>query len=1044
MLKSSRLGRSFFLSRSIFPWVGLALSLAGALSTWFFIQRTEEQRIHDRFEAETVILQDRIANRILAHEQILRGAEQFVSQRPDLPTRQEWRDYVKALELDRLNPGVQALAFSEWVPLTNLQAHISRLRGEGFPDYEVHPGGALPPDGGVSSIIYIEPFDERNQRAFSRDMFAETTRRAAMGRARDTGLVSLSGIVKLYQEGSIQIQSGTLLYAPVYRRTSPRETVAQRRDALLGWTYMAFRMQNLLDGILGDSSQGINLELFDGDLEKDSNRLFVRKASQPTGGPPWTKRARLEVAGRTWTLRYTPGGDFSVSMGEGSHILVLSLGLAICFVIFTLLRFLARGERQALAVADERMQKLQMLLDSTGEAIYGIDLHGHCTFCNPACLRITGHKSADELLGKDMHQLLHHSRRDGTHLPVEDCHIYRAFRSGKEVHVDDEVLWRADGTSFLAEYWSYPQRSDGQLVGAVVTFVDITERRQAEAELRETNRQLEVTTAQAEAANAAKGEFLANMSHEIRTPMNGIIGMTGLLLGTGLTHTQQRYAEMVRASGQSLLQIVNNILDFSKIEAGKLELETLDFDLRELLDDFTAIMALKAVEKGLVFNCAAAPEVPASLQGDPGRLRQVLTNLVGNALKFTTRGEVTVRVDLESRSHDTVFLRIKVLDTGIGIPEDKLPMLFRKFSQLNISTTRDYSGTGLGLAISKELVEQMGGTIGVRSEDGKGSEFWFTVQLTVPACAPAPQLAHAELQGTPVLLVDNNATNRETLRLQLASWGMVPAEAGDAFSALRRMNAAADAGKPFPIAILDRELPGMDGLALSRTIRDDARLASTVLLLLTSLGSKEENADAARELRLAACLLRPVRQSELLEFLLSAVTGRSQQNHQRQARPFPAVIRRDARVLLADDNITNQLVAVGILKKLGVSADAVADGQETLQALADLPYDLVFMDVRMPVMDGLEATRRIRSGAEPRLAHCRSIPIIALTAHALVGDRQICLDAGMNDYITKPVEPDTVAKMLNKWLPPEPVEARPSPASSGEDALQAAQTLDEL
>ena len=1035
MLKSSRLGRSFFLSRSIFPWVGLALSLVGALSTWFFVRRAEEQRIHDRFEAETVILQDRIANRIQAHEQILRGAEQFVSQRHDLPTRQEWRDYVKALELDRLNPGVQALAFSEWVPLTNLPAHIRRLRGEGFPDYEVHPGGPLPPDGGVSSIIYSEPFDERNQRAFSRDMFAETTRRAAMSRARDTGLVSLSGIVKLYQEGSNQVQPGTLLYAPVYRRTSPQETVAQRRDALLGWTYMAFRMQNLLDGILGDSSRGINLELFDGDLEKDSNRLFVRKASQPTGGPPWTKRARLEVAGRTWTLRYTPGGDFSVSMGEGAHILIMSLGLAICFVIFTLLRFLARGERQALAVADERMQKLQILLDSTGEAIYGIDLHGHCTFCNPACLRITGHKSADELLGKDMHQLIHHSRSDGTHLPVEDCHIYRAFRSGKEVHVDDEVLWRTDGTSFPAEYWSYPQRSDGQLVGAVVTFVDITERRQAEAELRETNRQLEVTTAQAEAANAAKGEFLANMSHEIRTPMNGIIGMTGLLLGTGLTQTQQRYAEMVRASGQSLLQIVNNILDFSKIEAGKLELETLDFDLRELLDDFAAIMALKAVEKGLVFNCAAAPEVPVSLQGDPGRLRQVLTNLVGNALKFTSRGEVTVRVDLESHSHDTIFLRITVLDTGIGIPEDKLPMLFRKFSQLNISTTRDYSGTGLGLAISKELVEQMGGTIGVRSQAGKGSEFWFTVRFALPACAPAPRLGHAELQGIPVLLVDNNPTSLENLRLQLASWGMVPAEAGDAFSALRRMNAAADAGKPFPIAILDRELPGMDGLALSRTIRDDARLADTALLLLTPLGGKDENAGAARELRLAACLPRPVRQSELLECLLSAVTGRSQQNHQRQARPFPAVTRRNARVLLADDNITNQLVAVGILKKLGVSADAVADGQESLQALADLPYDLVFMDVRMPVMDGLEATRQIRAGAEPRLSHCRNIPIIALTAHALVGDRQICLDAGMNDYITKPVEPDTLAKMLNKWLPPEPGRAGLNPALSGDNAV---------
>jgi PAS domain S-box-containing protein len=1157
MSNSSQLGRKVFLSRSFLPWVGLALSLIGALSTWYFVRRAEEHRVQDRFEAEVTILQDRIANRILAHEQILRGAEQFVSQRPTLPTRQEWRDYVKALELNRLNPGVQALALSEWIPLPNLPAHVTRLRTEGFPDYEVHPGGPLPPDGGVSSIIYIEPFDERNQRAFSRDMFAETTRREAMTHARDTGQVSLSGIVKLYQEGTNQVQVGTLLYTPVYRRTSPQETVPQRREALLGWAYMAFRMQNLLDGVLGDSGQGMNLELFDGESEQDNNLLFARKASQPTGGPPWLKRTRFEVAGRTWTLRCTPGGNFSVSMGKDMHVLILLLGLVGCFAIFRLLRFLARGERQALAVADERMQKLQMLLDSTGEAIYGIDLHGHCTFCNPACLRITGHTSADQLLGKDMHELLHHSRSDGTHFPVEDCRIYRAFRSGKEVHVDDEVLWRADGTSFPAEYWSYPQRSDGRLVGAVVTFVDITERRrteesleqmaerlslavraggvgiwdydllnnrlvwddqmfrlygitrnqfsgayaawqagvhpedqqrgdeeiqmalrgekdfntefrvlwpdgtvhniraqslvrrdhlgrpthmvgtnwditlqkQAEAELRETNRQLEVTTAQAEAANAAKSEFLANMSHEIRTPMNGIIGMTGLLLTTELTRTQQRYAETVRASGQSLLQIINNILDFSKIEAGKLELETLNFDLCELLDDFAAMMAVKAVEKGLVFNCAATPEVPTSLRGDPGRLRQVLTNLVGNALKFTAQGEVTVRAALESQLASAAWLHFSVRDTGIGIAADKLPLLFEKFSQLNVSTTRDYSGTGLGLAISKELVERMGGSIGVRSQEGKGSEFWFTVRLALPARSPARRPMPAELERVPVLVVDDHATSRETLRLQLASWGMTATEAADASSAMQCLRAAAEAGQPFPVAILDREMPGVDGAALGRAIRSDARLAGTVLVMLTSLGGKEEDTKTVKELGLAACLHRPVRQSELLECLLTAITGRRQPDSGRPRRPFPAAIRRHARVLLADDNITNQQVAVGILRKLGAHADAVADGKEVLQALANLPYELVFMDVRMPIMDGLEATRQIRAATEPQLLRCRDIPIIALTAHALVGDRQMCLATGMNDYITKPVEPEALAKMLNKWLPPE------SPATTADNPI---------
>jgi CheY-like chemotaxis protein len=414
--------------------------------------------------------------------------------------------------------------------------------------------------------------------------------------------------------------------------------------------------------------------------------------------------------------------------------------------------------------------------------------------------------------------------------------------------------------------------------------------------------------------------------------MNGIIGMTGLLLTTELTRTQQRYAETVRASGQSLLQIINNILDFSKIEAGKLELETLNFDLCELLDDFAAMMAVKAVEKGLVFNCAATPEVPTSLRGDPGRLRQVLTNLVGNALKFTAQGEVTVRAALESQLASAAWLHFSVRDTGIGIAADKLPLLFEKFSQLNVSTTRDYSGTGLGLAISKELVERMGGSIGVRSQEGKGSEFWFTVRLALPARSPARRPMPAELERVPVLVVDDHATSRETLRLQLASWGMTATEAADASSAMQCLRAAAEAGQPFPVAILDREMPGVDGAALGRAIRSDARLAGTVLVMLTSLGGKEEDTKTVKELGLAACLHRPVRQSELLECLLTAITGRRQPDSGRPRRPFPAAIRRHARVLLADDNITNQQVAVGILRKLGAHADAVADGKEVLQA----------------------------------------------------------------------------------------------------------------
>lgn len=1129
--------KNFFSLIKIIPVIVLCCTLSLSLLLWIMLSNSYKQKAQVSFNSASDNIVQGIIGRMHDHEQFLLGGVGLFNTKINV-SRADWRRYISTLQLERNLPGISGVGYTIWLNPAEKESHIRSIRAEGFPEYIIRPEGKR---SRYTSIIYLEPFNWRNQRAFGYDMYTEPTRRSAMNKAIDEGITTIAAKIILVQETENDQQSGMLMYAPVFQQGMPIDSAELRRKALRGFVYSPIRINDFIYGTFGKLPQDLAFELYPDETPTPHSLMFnsihTEKTIIPEGFTPiFTSQIKVEAYGRTWVFSFKSLPSFVKYLEKEKSTLALVIGILVSFLLSFISFLLLNTRNKAVILAKEmtikvkeREETLSLLLNSTAEAIYGIDLNGNCTFCNGACLEILGYSSQEELLGKNMHDQIHHTLPNGKHFPIADCHIFKAFQLGQRSHVEDEFLWRKDGTSFPAEYWSYPQFFNGKIIGAVVTFIDITERKKSEERSNELSTRLILATqaggvgiwdydiknntltwddqmlslyginklnfsgayeswqlglhpedrkrgneeiqwaiagtkdfntefrviwpdgsihniralaivlrdenghalrmigtnwditkqkeeqAELQKANSAKSEFVAHMSHEIRTPLNAVIGFTDLLQKTALNDIQQSYVSNVNIAAISLLDIINDILDLSKIEAGKLELDFIKTDMIELIEQSADIIKYSASKKGLEFLLNIHPDVPRYAVVDPVRLKQILINLLSNAVKFTTKGEVELQVFFTPKTQTTGEFHFSVRDTGIGISEQQKNKIFKAFSQGDSSTTRKFGGTGLGLIISNLLAEKMGSRIELNSEAEKGSVFFFTLSTEFEAWEQLEFKSLKEIKR--ILVIDDNANNRMILEHTLNHWGISSTSCDSGLSALKMI----DADKSFDAIIVDYNMPQMNGIDTIKMLREKIKSPQEQqpAVLLYSSSDNIEILNEAKELGVKFNLVKPVKSHELfylLKNIRSELTLKFDKIEPQISDSSGEISSPGAPIILiAEDVELNMLLVKALIQELIPNAQIIEakNGKECLASMITKKPDIILMDNQMPEMDGIEATKQIRRIEVESGGH---IPIIALTAGITKEEIKKSLNAGMDDYLTKPIHPEKFKKMLEMYL----------------------------